>query len=69
MPLNQYSAIDDLIVDVNGVERLLRNINIKKASGPDGIPSQVLRDLSDKQAPVVTKLINIYNLVNCHQTG
>ena len=50
--------MNDLIVDINGVETLLRKKNIKKNSGPDGIPSQILRDLSDELAPVVTKLFN-----------
>ena len=56
MLINKYPTISDLIIDVNGVEKLLRNIDVKKASGPDGIPSQVLRDLSNELAPVVTKL-------------
>ena len=57
MSINQYPTISDLVIDVNGVEKLLRNIDVKKASGPDGIPSQVLRDLSNELTPVVTKLI------------
>jgi hypothetical protein len=53
---NQFPTIDELNFDVHGIDKLLKNINIKKASGPDGIPSQVLRDFSEELAPVITSL-------------
>jgi hypothetical protein len=37
---------DDFIIESFAVERKLRNINVKKSSGPDNIPYWMLRDNS-----------------------
>ena len=34
------STIDALVIETDGVEKLLQGINPKKASSPDGVPSQ-----------------------------
>jgi hypothetical protein len=53
-----YPTISDIDINIKGVEKLLHNINVKKASGPDGIPSQILRDLSEELSPVITKIFS-----------
>ena len=53
-----YPTIDEVDIDVDGVEKLLKDINTNKASGPDGIPSRVLKDLSEELAAVITKVFS-----------
>jgi hypothetical protein len=48
--------IDDLVFNIDGIEKLLREINPKKASGPDGIPSQILKTLSKELVPIVSHI-------------
>lgn len=43
-------------VDPEGVEKLLSNIDPKKANGPDGVPSIILKCLSMELAPVVSHI-------------
>ena len=40
-----------------GVHKLLRNLNPGKASGPDEIPTRLLKELADEITPVVASLI------------
>ena len=49
---------DVLHLDVEGVDNLLKNINVKKASGPAGVSSQILRDLSEELSPVIVKIFS-----------
>ncbi|XP_072042974.1 uncharacterized protein [Amphiura filiformis] len=49
-------TIDDLRVDTEGVVKLLHNINPKKASGPDGVPSVILKELSKELAPPLSHI-------------
>ena len=53
-----YPTISDINIDVEGVDNLLKNINVKKASGPDGVSSQILRDLSEELSPVIVKIFS-----------
>ena len=49
----KYPTIPDLNITVNGIEKLLSNINPNKAVGPDGITSRVLKELSSEIAPIL----------------
>ena len=53
-----YPTITEIDINVKGVGKLLQNINVKKASGPDGIPSQILRDLSEELSPVIAQIFS-----------
>jgi len=53
-----YPEIDELIVRKEGVLKLLLNINIHKASGPDQIPNILLKELANEIAPALTELYN-----------
>jgi hypothetical protein len=46
-------TIEPLVIDQEGVEKLMRDINPKKANGPDGVPSTILKKLSKELAPIV----------------
>ena len=48
------SDIQQLSIEVNGVYNLLVNINPHKATGPDGIPSRLLKETAYQMAPLLT---------------
>ena len=50
---NKYPKIGQLTIDLYGVQKLLENINVKKASGPDNISGKILQTLSLELAPVL----------------
>ena len=52
------SKIPDLTVGVSGVRKLLYKLKPHKASGPDGLPNRVLKELSHELAPSLTALYN-----------
>ena len=47
-------SIPDIIVSTDGVEKLLKNLNPNKATGPDGISPRVLREFASEIAPILT---------------
>ena len=49
----------NLDISVEGVEKLLRNLNVSKASGPDNIPNTILKTCSTQLAPAVTHIFNL----------
>ena len=46
--------MEPIHIQQDGVKRLLENLEISKATGPDGIPSRFLKDFSDAVAPPLT---------------
>ena len=48
------SDIEQLSIELNGVYNLLVNINPHKATGPDGIPSRLLKETAYQMAPLLT---------------
>jgi hypothetical protein len=52
----QFPEISPLEITVKGVQKLLQNINPKKASGPDEVPARILHNLSDELAPALTAI-------------
>ena len=53
---NIYPEMSPITVTIKGVHNLLTNINPNKATGPDGIPGRVLKELADYFAPIYTIL-------------
>ena len=51
-----FAPISPLTITVNGVLKLLRELNPKKASGPDKVPCFLLKELAAELAPVYTHL-------------
>ena len=47
-----------LTVEEHEVRRMLKGVNPRKATGPDGVPGQVLRECADQLAGVFTKIYN-----------
>ena len=53
---NPFPDIARLSVDVRGTHKLLTQLKVNKASGPDGLPNRVLRELVDHLAPVLAAI-------------
>ncbi|XP_056439671.1 uncharacterized protein LOC130376804 [Gadus chalcogrammus] len=48
-----------LVLSTHEVRLILRNINIRKAAGPDGVQGRVLKDCAAELAPVLTTIFNL----------
>ena len=46
----------NIIITINGVEKLLKDLNVNKASGPDDIPAKILHECASTLASVLTKI-------------
>ena len=53
-----FTAMDEITVDPKGVSKLLNNLNIHKAPGPDGLSARVLKECSSEIAPVLAYIYN-----------
>ncbi len=50
--------IEPLNITIPGVEKLLSKVVVSKASGPDNIPNQLLKELATEIAPPLTQIFN-----------
>ena len=48
----------EITVDPKGVTKLLNNLNIHKAPGPDGLSARVLKECSSEIAPILACIYN-----------
>ena len=48
-----FPSMGSFTASSEGVKKLRDGLNILKAAGPDGIPSRVLKELSNELAPVL----------------
>ena len=55
---SSISDIGKITVTENGVNKLLKNLDITKAIGPDLIPSRVLKEAADQIKPFLTCIFN-----------
>ena len=53
-----FQPIGLLTITVDGVLKLLRELNPKKASGPDKVPCFILKELAAELAPAYTHLFS-----------
>ena len=51
--------MDNIHVGVNGVCKLLKGLNVHKATGPDAVPTRFLHDFAVELAPIMTKLFQL----------
>ena len=54
----EFPSISPLAINTAGVRKLLSNLKVGKASGPDNIPSRILKELSREIAPALTAIFN-----------
>ncbi|XP_021351587.1 uncharacterized protein LOC110449208 [Mizuhopecten yessoensis] len=53
---SKYPIMRNLIIDEKGVEKLIREIKVSKASGPDNLANRVLQQCSNELAPAMTHI-------------
>ena len=53
---NVYNKMKDINITVQGVLKLLKNLNPNKASGPDEVTPRILKELHVELAPAITLL-------------
>ncbi len=58
IPGGPYPIADEIVVTEKGVHKLLSRLNTAKASGPDGIPNHILKELAPELSRVLTPLFN-----------
>ena len=51
--------MDEIQVSEAGVRKLLRNLKIDKATGPDSIPAFILKTAADELTPFLTRLFQL----------
>ena len=49
-----YSQMPLFTIDTNGYDKLLQNLNVNKATGPDNVNACILKELRAKTAPILT---------------
>ena len=54
-----HPTMDNIHVGVNGVCKLLKGLNVHKATGPDAVPTRFLHDFAAELAPIMTKLFQL----------
>ena len=59
----KFPEMEAIIIKVNGVEKLLSNLNINKAMGPDELHTRILKEYATLLAPVITILFQ--QSLNC----
>jgi len=66
-----YPDITDLGVSTEGVEKLLSNLNVSKASGPDLIPCLLFKGLAAEIAPILAEIFrqSLYAMGLSRQSG
>ena len=52
----KYPNIENITISIEGFEKLLDNINIHKASGPDKIPNIILKTCSREISPALANI-------------
>ena len=52
-------------VTVQGIEKLLKGLNVRKAPGPDGLTPKILKGCASSIAPILTILYQ-KSLVSIH---
>ena len=53
MPTSPYTTITPLIIHTQGVEKLLSEVDIHKATGPDNTPCRILKANAGILAPIL----------------
>lgn len=53
------SSMPEIAIHAKEVLRVLRSLDVNKASGPDGIPARVLRNCAPELSPVLTRLFRL----------
>ena len=55
----KFPSINSIKVDISGMEKLLKNLETKKASGPDQLSNIVLKECYNELAPIISHLFQL----------
>ena len=64
-----HLRMDNIHITQNGVLKLLSNLNIHKAAGPDEIPTRLLKELAPYLAETFTTFFQASIKAQYHQIG
>ena len=53
-----YPDLPEISFSMNGARKLLENVQVHKAHGPDSIPARILKEVASELAPILTLLFN-----------
>ncbi len=56
MPTSPHPDMPRINITSHGVEKILKRINVSKATGPDGVPGRLLKEVAGEIAPVLASL-------------
>ena len=56
IPGSPYPAMPDILINKKGVQKLLKDLNPHKATGPDEVPSRILKIGAEELSPALVKL-------------
>lgn len=56
---DNYPSMSEIHVKVEGIEKLLKNLDPSKATGPDQIPARILKQFATEFAPHLTTIFNV----------
>ena len=59
MQSEKYPDMTNINIETQGVEKLLKNINTKKACGPDMISNIVLKECASELAPELSHIFQL----------
>ena len=51
-------CMDPITLKVEGIKKLLQNLDNKKANGPDSIPTRIIKEIASEIAEVICFLFN-----------
>jgi hypothetical protein len=54
-----HPTMPNIQVNSNGIKKLLKGLNIHKATGPDAIPTRFLHDYAEELAPIMTFIFQL----------
>ncbi len=56
VPIQEHPTMLEINITTPGIEKLLKNLNIPKAAGPDQTTPRVLKELAEVLAPILTAI-------------
>ena len=56
---SEYEPMKDIDISVKGIQKLLSGLNPSKATGADGLPPRVLKELATQIAPILTMIYRV----------
>ena len=59
MPGEKVPDMQDIQIDVPGVQKLLSDLKIKKTSGPDNPPNTILKETADEISPALAEIFRL----------